>query len=244
MLHRDELRWLPWAPLLLAEGLYARVRTARLPPAAEVEGRAGVGRAVRLVGLGDSIIAGIGVPRHSVGLLGQSARRIASRAGVAVEWSAVGQSGSTSARVIEQLLPLAVVLEPRLVVLSVGVNDAVAGVRPPQFKEHLAAIVDALASSARRPAIVFGGIPPLESFPALPWPLSRLLGDRARGLQQAAVDLVGYRGLRVVNLPPRIDMRGFAPDGFHPGEAGCAAWADWVADAFALSFESLVTSAR
>jgi lysophospholipase L1-like esterase len=47
-----------------------------------------------------------------------------------------------------------------------------------------------------------------------------------------------------VNLPLRIDARGFAPDGFHPGEAGCAAWADWVADAFALSFESLATSAR
>jgi lysophospholipase L1-like esterase len=244
MLRRDELRWLPWAPLLLAEGLYARLATTRLPPAAEVEGRAGVGRAVRLVGLGDSIIAGIGVPRHSVGLLGQVSRRIASRAGVAVEWSAVGQSGSTSALVIERLLPRAIALEPRLVVLSVGVNDAVAGVQPSQFKERLTTIVDALAGSARRPAVVFGGIPPLASFPALPWPLSRLLDDRARGLQRAAVDLVGYRGLRVVNFPPRIDARVFAPDGFHPGEAGCAAWADWVADAFALSFESLAASGR
>lgn len=241
---RDELRWLPWLPLLLAQGLYARIATSRLPPAAEAEGRAGVGRAVRLVGLGDSIIAGIGVPRHSVGLLGQSARRIAARAGVAVEWRAVGQSGMTSAGVIGKLLPRAIALEPRLVVLSVGVNDAVAGVPPSQFKENLSAIVDALATSARSPAIVFGGIPPLESFPALPWPLSRLLGDRARGLQQAAVDLVGYRGLRVVNFPRSIDARGFAPDGFHPGEAGCAAWADWVADAFTMSFESLATSAR
>lgn len=244
MLGREELRWLPWAPLLLAEGLYARIATARLPPAAEVEGRAGVGRAVRLVGLGDSIVAGIGVPRHSVGLLGQVSKRIASRAGVAVEWTAVGESGAASAGIIERLLPRAIELEPRLVVLSVGVNDAVAGVRPSQFKERLAAIVDALAGSSRRPAIVFGGIPPLESFPALRWPLSRLLGDRARGLQQAAVDLAGYRGLKVVNFPPRIDARGFAPDGFHPGEAGCATWADWVADAFALSFEALSESRR
>ena len=244
MLKRDELRWLPWAPLLLAEGLYARIATARLPPAGDVEGRAGVGRAIRLVGLGDSIVAGIGVPTHSVGLVGQVSRLVASRAGIAVEWTAVGQSGATSALVLERLVPRAIALEPRLVVLSVGVNDAVAGVEPPLFKEQLAAIVDALATSARRPAVVFGGIPPLETFPALPWPLSRLLGDRARRLQQAAVDLVGYRGLRVVNFPRRIAAGGFASDGFHPGEAGCAAWAQWVADGFALSLEESAATGR
>lgn len=239
MLGRDELRWWPWAPLLLAQGLYARFATARLPAAEEAEGRVGVGRAVRLVGLGDSIIAGIGVPRHSVGLLGQVSRRIAVHAGTAVEWIAVGLSGATSAMVLERLLPRAIDAQPRLVVLSFGVNDAVAGVDARRFKEHLAAIVDALAAGRRRPAVVFSGIPPLGSFPALRWPLCELLGDRGRRLQQAAVDLAGYRGLRIVNFPRHIAATGFAPDGFHPGESGCATWADWVVDGFAPSFEGL-----
>jgi len=239
------MRWLPWAPLLLAEGLYARVATARLPPAADVRGVTGQGPRVRLAGLGDSIIAGIGVGTHREGLVGQAAAACADRAGLGVEWHAVGESGATSRDVLERLLPAAAAFEPQLVVLSVGVNDAVTGTPPARFKDNLRAILDALAAARRaRPAVVFGGIPPLESFPALPWPLSRVLGDRARALQQAAVELTGYRGLRVVVFPRRIDRAGFSRDGFHPGPEGCRAWAGWVADGFTAALEELSERSR
>lgn len=239
MLGRNELRWLPWAPLLLAEGLYARVATARLPPAADPRGAVGEGRDVRLAGLGDSIIAGIGVRTQREGLVGQVAAACAARGGLRVHWQAVGKSGATSSEVLERLVRDATAFEPQLVVLSVGVNDAVAGVTPAAFRRNLRAIVDALGPGRRRPATVFGGIPPLASFPALPWPLSRVLGDRARALQQAAVELTGYRGLRVVAFPPALVREGFARDGFHPGPVGCEAWAGWVADGFSRALEAL-----
>lgn len=240
MLGREELRWLPWAPLLLAEGLYARIATARLPPAADAQGATGHGPRVRLAGLGDSIIAGIGVESHREGLVGQAAAACAGRAELRVEWNAVGRSGATSRDLLEHLLPRALEFEPQLVVLSVGVNDAVAGTTPARFKDNLRATLDALATARRdRPAVVFGGIPPLDSFPALPWPLSRLLGDRARALQQAAVELTGYRGMRVVVFPKRLDRTGFSRDGFHPGPEGCRVWAEWVADGFTAALEEL-----
>lgn len=239
MLRREELRWLPWAPLLLAEGLYARLATARLPPAKDVQGATGRGRTVRLAGLGDSIIAGIGVQSQCDGLVGHLAAACAQRAPLRVEWNAFGQSGATSRKVLEQLLPAAAAFAPQLVVLSIGVNDAVAGVAPADFKRNLQSIVDSLGTGRARPAIVFGGIPPLESFPALPWPLSRLLGDRARALQQAAVELTGYRGLRVVVFPARLQRAGFSPDGFHPGPEGCRTWAGWAADGFSKALEEL-----
>jgi len=242
MLGRDELRWLPWAPLLLAEGLYARVATARLPPATDVRGSTGRGPAVRLAGLGDSIIAGIGVQTQRDGLVGQVASSCAQRSGVRVQWQAFGESGATSARVLERLLPEAASFGPQLVVLSIGVNDAVAGVTPAAFKRNLKAIVDALtASRGGGAAVVFAGIPPLDTFPALPWPLSRLLGARARALQGAAVELTGYRGLRVVVFPGRLDRSGFARDGFHPGPEGCSAWAGWVTDGFTLALDDLAS---
>ena len=243
MLARDELRWAPWLPLLLAEGLYVRAATARLPPARDPRGRIGQGAAVRLAGLGDSIIAGIGVERQADGLVGKVAARVAARTGLAVEWNAIGASGADSATVADALLEHALAYAPQLVVLSVGVNDAVAGVAPAVYRRRLAAIVDALATSRAPPAVVFGGIPPLECFPALPWPLSRLLGDRSRALQAAAVTLTGYRGLKVVNFPARLDPRGFAADGFHPAAAACATWAEWVMHGLALALEDL-TPAR
>lgn len=242
MLKRSELRWLPWAPLLLAEGLYARVATARLPPARDSRGSVGSGpRTLTLAGLGDSIIAGIGVERHADGLVGQVGARIAERAGQRVAWHAVGRSGVTVGAILEDLLPEALAVDPEFVVLSVGVNDAVAGTGPEAFKRDLKALVDALSASRRHPAVVFGGIPPLASFPALPWPLSRLLGDRAAALQEAAVSLTGYRGLKVVVFPTSLSRAAFARDGFHPAATGCEAWSGWVADGFSRHIEELAS---
>ena len=240
MLTRDERHWLPWAPVLLVQGLYARLRAGRLPPARDPSGCVGTGApALRLVGLGDSIIAGIGVSRQTEGLTGQVSAQVARRAGRAVEWQAMGASGVTSERVVAELLEAALRFEPQLAVLSVGVNDAVTGVAPALFKQRLRHIVEALTASRRRPTVVFAGIPPLDTFPALPRPLSRLLGDRARRLQASAVELTGYRGLKVVSFPPVLERAAFARDGFHPGPAGCATWATWVADGFALRLGEL-----
>lgn len=234
MLAPDERRWWPWLPLLAAQGLYAKLRAGRPRAAREPQGRCGAGDAsLRLAGLGDSIIAGIGVERHVDGLTGQVAARVAA-SGLVVEWNAIGAAGATTRSVLDGLLPQVVGWEPDLVVLSLGVNDAVRGVAPAEFKSRLRGIVEAIAASPRRPAIVFAGIPPLDSFPALPRPLATLLGDRSRRLQQRAVDLTGHRGLKVVSFPPRIAPAAFAADGFHPGPAGCATWAGWVADGFAL----------
>jgi len=66
-----------------------------------------------------------------------------------------------------------------------------------------------------------------------------VLGARARSLQDAAVELTGYRGLRVVVFPRQLDRSGFARDGFHPGPEGCRAWAGWVADGFAIKLQEL-----
>lgn len=244
MLARDELRWLPWAPLLLAEGLYARLATTRLPPARDRVGRVGSGqRVLRLAGLGDSIIAGIGVETQAEGLVGQVAAAVAARAGVTVEWQAIGESGATSLSVMEKMLDTAIGYQPELVVLSIGVNDAVTGVEPHDFKERLRAIVDAVATSARRPTVIFSGIPPLESFPALPWPLSRLLGERARALQEVAVQLTGYRGMRVVVFPSRLGRAAFSRDRFHPGARGCAEWSSWIVNGLALQLEAIADGA-
>lgn len=233
MLTPDERHWWPWAPLLLAQGLYARLRAGRMGPAQSPQGRVGTGPAVRLAGLGDSIIAGVGVSHHAEGLIGQVAKRL-SASGVAVEWNAVGLSGADAERVLVELLPRAADWEPDFVVLSVGVNDAVRGTDPGVFKQRLRAIVEGLTATRRAPAVVFGGIPPLDSFPALPRPLSTLLGERARRLQARAVALAGYRGLKVVSFPPALAREAFARDGFHPRAEGCATWASWVADGFAL----------
>jgi hypothetical protein len=107
--------------------------------------------------------------------------------------------------------------EPQLAVLSVGVNDAVTRHRR-RCSSSAAAHRRGADGERRRPTVVFAGIPPLDSFPALPRPLSQAARrSRAAAAGQRAVELVGYRGLKVVSFPPVLAREAFARDGFHPG---------------------------
>lgn len=226
-------------PVALAQGVLVRLRTPRLPPA---EGVRGLARApvlngaatlhdpppLRLLAVGDSIIAGVGCPTQREALTGQLAAALAARLDRSVEWEAAGVNGATAHSAL-QLVPHARV-DADLCLVSVGVNDVVRRTSPERFGATLTALVETLVERSPRAAVLFAGVPPFESFPTLPaWPLGRLLAERAAQLQSVARDLaVGepWRGrLHCFDLPARLPFEMFSPDGFHPGPRGCAIWA-------------------
>ncbi len=229
MLRRDEWRWWPLAPWLAWQGWQAIRTVPRLPPPREPRGRvAGDGPAFRLLGLGDSTIAGVGCDSHARALTGAVAARLAARAGRAVDWEARGASGATAADVRRGLLPGALAWRAHAVVLSVGVNDAVRGRDAAAFADDLRAIVAAFAAATPAAPVVYAGMAPVGSFPALAAPLATLLGQRSRRLRDAAARALDGHAA-VVEFPDVLAPQTFCGDGFHPGEAGCAVWADWVA---------------
>jgi lysophospholipase L1-like esterase len=217
-----------------------RLRTPRLPPAGGVRGQAvaptlnGAARSpngapLRLLAVGDSIIAGVGCATQAEALTGQLAAALAARLGRAVEWQAAGVNGAT-AHTARQLVPQARV-DADLCLVSVGVNDVVRRTSPARFGTTLTALVETLVERSPRAAVLFAGVPPFQSFPSLPaWPLGRLLDQRALQLQSVARDLAG-RGpfggrLHCFDLPGQLPAEMFSPDGFHPGPRGCAIWAE------------------
>jgi lysophospholipase L1-like esterase len=229
MLRRDEWAWWPLAPWLAWQGWRAIRTVPRLPPPREPGGRIdGHGSLFRLLGLGDSTIAGVGCDSHAHALTGAVAARLAARSGRAVEWHARGVSGATAADVRRAMLPGALAWGAHAVVLSVGVNDAVRGRRPDEFADDLRAIAEAFASARPALHLVYAGMPPIGSAPALSPPLSTLLARRARGLRDAADEALSGHA-QVVRFPDALAADAFCSDGFHPGEAGCAAWSAWVA---------------
>ena len=90
-------------------------------------------------------------------------------------------------------------------------------------------------------AVVLAGVPPLDCFPALPQPLSFVLGARSAALERASFELV-KRLERVVYVPFVIEGENcdelFCSDGFHPSELGYSEWAKQLAGAFAKHGES------
>lgn len=215
-------------PIALAQGLWVRQTVPRLPPA---EGRrgtfgAGSGDVLRVVGVGDSIIAGVGVAHQDRALVGHFARRLHERSGRPVRWRACGVNGADSTMIRERIAPVAPAAD--VYIVSAGVNDAVRGVSVTKFAANLAEIAATLRRKSPQAALVFAGIPPLDRFPALPWPLGAVLGGRAARLQAASRAAAQQMRAICFDFPADLPPGGFAPDGFHPASQACDVWAEWL----------------
>jgi lysophospholipase L1-like esterase len=213
-------------PVAFLQALRVLLATPRLAPPEGESGRIGADGpdALRIIGVGDSIIAGTGVQQLRDSLTAAYARLLHARAQRPVEWQVRGRNGATSASVLRELVPT--VPTGDLYLISVGVNDVTRRVTPGAFGRNVAGIHARLRAHAPASAFVFAGVPPLECFPALPAPLNSLLGAQARDLQQAATDVLAGRPRTYCHFfPETVPPGDFARDGFHPAESAVLAWA-------------------
>ncbi len=228
-------RW-SYVPLLVTQGLWAKLRTPRLEPAPGAgEGVAGSGSPLRLLAFGDSIIAGVGVDTHDQALPAQLAEQLARRTRRAVEWRAEGLNGARSAWLLDRLAGHAGDVESvDLVVINIGINDVTT------FRSE-ADVLAALQRVAVRSEAAFPdavicqlGLPPLGAFPALPQPLRSVLGDRAARIDRRLGAWLESRP-NALHLPfdgaPAPEQ--FARDGYHPAPAAVTLWAEFLAERLA-----------
>lgn len=220
-------------PVVALQGAWVKATAPRFDPAAgPCQGSVGDGELVRLVTIGDSIVAGVGIGRIEDAMPGQLARALAARTGRRVEWSAHGVSGIGVAAVRRTLVPKVPDGAADVVFLSVGVNDVTALRTVRHWCRELAGLVRDMEARAPRGVIVVSGLPPLHGFPLLPQPLRAILGMRARTFDRIAEQLVGEMP-GALFVPNRFapDPAFFAPDGYHPSKESCALWARTVVEA-------------
>jgi lysophospholipase L1-like esterase len=215
------MRWLLfWTlfPFVMPQAIIVRRNAPRLPGAAgPTSGLVGSGRTVRLLAIGDSIIAGVGAGTVADALPGQVAKELAPLLGCEVFWSAVGLVGATSSAISRRLVPT-LPREPfDLMVLSVGVNDVTSLRTMRQWSTDLGSLLDELRIHSQAALIVFVGVPPLSAFPLLPQPLRAVMGIRARMFDDAAKFEVSKKE-KVVYVPIEIEPAPgqFSSDGFPP----------------------------
>lgn len=223
----------PWllAPLLVTQGLWVRSRTPRLPEAAGPSGgQFGSGPVLRLVAIGDSIVAGVGVASTDQSLPARLAQAMAGRLSLNVEWSSFGRNGARTRDLLDWPAENAW-RQADLVLLSNGLNDVTNLMAIQPWLDEKAAWYDRIQSLAKHALIAQLGLPPLGHFPALPQPLRSVLGKRAHAFDLALESLVEPRP-KVTYLPFRTqpDPALFAEDGYHPGPQAVAIWADALAE--------------
>lgn len=207
------------SPLLVAQALAARARTPRLPEAAgEREGEVGRGPRLRLLMLGDSSAAGVGVAEQSQALAGYLPKVLARQAGVCVQWRLLAQSGLTSAQCLEQLAS-STPFEADVAVVVLGVNDVVDQVPSHSAVAARSSIANRLRNGHGVAHVVFAPLPPVQHFPALPQPLRWVAGQDAKR-HDAAVAAWARTRSDVSHVPIDLPLNAalMADDGFHPGE--------------------------
>ncbi|RFF30172.1 SGNH/GDSL hydrolase family protein [Wenzhouxiangella sediminis] len=217
------------APVYWLQGRLVRRRTPRLDEApGERSGNLpGSQPALRIVGLGESPMAAVGLDDQDAGVVPRLASLLADRSGRGVEWHTAARSGATARFTRETLLRQIDPGSVDRVIVALGVNDCLALSSSGRWRNELDRLVSAIRERLDPGGIVFTGVPPMRHFPALPVPLATMLGLRASLLDAVlaqfadADDSLVHAPMDFVESPGGL----FCCDGFHPNERAHRLWA-------------------
>lgn len=216
-------------PLLVAQILRVRKVAMQLPePQGARSGRVGQGAARRILIMGDSSAAGVGVAHQSQALSPQLAQELADAHDI--HWTLSAQNGATTADQDQLLNPLSG-QQFDLVYVIFGVNDA-KNLRPQwAWERDVTRLIMRLRDEFDARSIVFSGLPRIYDFPLLPNPLRFVLELRTRRFDRALRARALKLGCHHAAIEMRLDPAGMAQDGFHPGAPIYKVWAQNAAAA-------------
>lgn len=226
-------------PILKWQGQRTRRVTPRLPEApgarsGTIDPPTGTPtqKQIRLLCVGESPVAGVGVADQQQALTAQLARTLACRSEARVNWRALGQNGATVAEALEVLVPQLDYETVDILVIAFGVNDSTAFRSHRRWTNDMRQLITRLRQRTQAHTILLSGVPPLGRFPALPQPLRWVMGLKAKVLDQTLKQLALEQALLHVPLPLDPQDRALmASDGYHPSETGSALWASVLVEA-------------
>ena len=220
-------------PLAIAEAVIAR-RTVHLAPEppGDREGvvtpdgaMAPVGSGVvrhgvaplRMAAIGDSLIAGSGVPAQDQSLVPRISRLVSAGTGRDVEWAMHARLGATMRRVRYRFLPE--VSGADVLVVCAGSNDLMARRGLDEWTDDLAAVLDGAARRGRHVVVCSSG--QLYRSPVLMPTLRSVLREWTDAQTDVSAAICAERGIPFIDVA-HCDLNDdfWADDGFHPSAAG------------------------
>lgn len=225
------------APVLLAQGARLRRSALRLPEAAgqrsgQIAGR-GDDPPIRLLFVGDSSAAGVGVAHQNDALAGPCARFLHQRTGRSVQWQLLAKSGITTAEAAAMLQQHSLGAAEAIITV-LGVNDVTSQTTPGKFLTDYQALIGQLQARSGARVGVVSGLPPMNAFSAIPNPLRWYLGKYAKRLDTRLRAWIATQPhLRHLPLRRSTVSGALARDGYHPGPEQYRHWAEQIAQILA-----------
>ena len=216
-------------PLLLIQAAWVKLTVLRLPePCGNRSGHCGNGIKLKLLIIGDSAAAGVGVDEQQEALAGQLTATLA--ANYEVNWRLIANTGFTSKDVIKELTALT----PQTfdyVLVSVGVNDVTHLTPLSHWSTNINTIVELLDNKFGSPKVLLTSVPPMQRFTAIPSQLRWWLGIRAKKLNELMISATkdkDHNSILAFDLPFKPEF--IAKDGIHPSELAYSVWAKQAAE--------------
>lgn len=231
-----ELIAAPLLPLLMVQGKLARKRILRLPEAAGIA--AGIASSIfgapplKLLAIGESPVAGVGVDTHQDAITAQLAVSLAQRLQRPIEWRAYGLNGATVRDAQQQILSTLPAQQVDVALVAFGVNDTTAFRSVAEWRTDMQLLLRSLEARCNPTMILLSGVPPMGKLAALPQPLRTVMGLKASVLEQALADFA-KNSPHILHVALNLDVTDtslLARDGYHPSVKGCEAWAAVLAD--------------
>jgi lysophospholipase L1-like esterase len=230
---------LPLLPILYRQAIRVKESVPVLPEAESPAGEVAVADTppFRLLLIGESTLAGVGVKTHDEGFAGTLARAIGHGTGKRVKWRVYARSGYTASKKLERLLPKIEEEQADLIVIGTGGNDAFKLSTPWGFRKAAGKIIDELRARFPDAPIAFTNMPPIREFPAFTPLIQRTIGGLVELHGEALKREVAPRANVFFNheilhlaewadrlgLPP--DPKPFFSDGVHPSRLTYQTWA-------------------
>ncbi|WP_435415640.1 SGNH/GDSL hydrolase family protein [Polaribacter aestuariivivens] len=169
----------PLLPLLFYQGKKIIKETPRLPEAKKPQGfiKNNVKKTLKIISIGESTIAGVGVDIHENGFTGALAKEIASKKNISVLWKVYAKSGYTAKQINKRIVPKIEESNADIIVIGLGGNDAFKLNSPTLFMLNVNSLIKNLQKKFPRTPIYFTNMPPIKEFPAFTKTIKFVIGN-------------------------------------------------------------------
>lgn len=211
-----------------------RQKSLRLSPATGPRsGQFGKGKpTIRLLALGDSSAAAVGID-HTSGAIGpQAARKLHAKSGDTVSWHISGHNSAVAGEIRDHVVPNLSDADYTHILIMLGTNDMKNWHSVSRWKNGFGTLLYAVRARYPEAKIYWHQAIDMRKVPALPATLGFILNLRVRLLNRKGAQLCVERGAICIPPLPIVRPEGYCRDGFHASELGYDAWADHLIDHF------------
>jgi lysophospholipase L1-like esterase len=228
----------PLLPVLYFQGKKIKKKTPKLPEAKTPSGfiKKESTKTFKVIAIGESTVAGVGVDFHKNGFIGALAKELANKNNISVLWKVYAKSGYTTKLVRKRLIPKIEESNADAILVGLGGNDAFKLNSPELWVFQIEQLIKVLKRKFPKTPIYFTNMPPIKEFPAFTklikfvvGNLVEILGKRLhkRVRKKSAV----YYNNEIITLENwrkkfnlKQDIESFFSDGVHPSKMAYQIW--------------------